>query len=29
MTDPDDLSFMDTVNQVFGLDEMSSLQELA
>lgn len=29
MTDPDDLSFMDTVNQVFGRDDVSSLQELA
>ncbi len=29
MTDPDDLSFMDTVSQVFGLDDVSSQQELA
>lgn len=29
MRDSDDLSFVDTVNQVFGLDAVSSLQELA
>ncbi len=29
MTIADDLSFMDTVNQLFGLDEVSSLNELA
>ncbi len=29
MTDPEDLSFMDTVSQVFEADDVSSLQELA